>query len=350
MATYDAVIVGAGPAGSIAAFALARAGRRIALLDRAAFPRPKICGNCVNPAAWAIWEKMGLTDAYSALPHREMRGFTIRSEGRLLYEDDFEPPHGGPRALSREVLDDWLRQEAQAAGAEFFPETAVTGLDPATGLVQTAHGQFQGRLVFGADGRNSVIARLSGLMPPPRRCQRIAWQASIPAPTDLDDRVHMHLFEEGYFGICRFDAEQAVISLVLDARQSMDPLALVRRSFPWLPEQEWLRMNPITRAPAPCGSGKIWLLGDAARVVEPFTGEGIVFALTTGLLAAEAALAGEDLGAYSRKHARLYRRRAWVNTLTRWALIEPGRTVRALRRVRQLPGVTSWFARRIHQT
>jgi flavin-dependent dehydrogenase len=116
-------------------------------------------------------------------------------------------------------------------------------------------------------------------------------------------------------------------------------------------------MNPITRAPARAGTGRVWLLGDAARVVEPFTGEGIVFALSTGLLAAEAALTGlarndpaAALAAYSREHRQLYRRRAWVNTLLRWTLTTPSRTVRLLRKVDRLPGLVSFLSHRVHAT
>jgi flavin-dependent dehydrogenase len=357
MRTHDVIIVGAGPAGSLAALVLARAGRRVALLDRAAFPRAKVCGNCINPAAWDIWAKLGLTEAYEALPHRDMAGFTLRCENRQLFRQTFEPPQRGPRAVARDLLDDWLRREAEASGAEFFPETTVTGVDSGSGAVQTARGIFSGRLIFGADGRNSLVARQSNLMPPPRRCHRVAWQASVPAPPDLDDYVHMHLFDEGYFGYCRYSPAEAVISMVLDSRRTQDPLRLARRHLPLLEEQNWLRMNPITRAPARTGSGRVWLLGDSARVVEPFTGEGITFALSTGLLAAETALEGlarNDLPAalrrYAQAHRQLYRRRAWVNTLLRWSLTTPSRSVSLLRRVQPRPGLVSFLSHRVHAT
>jgi flavin-dependent dehydrogenase len=351
------VIVGAAPAGSVAALVLARAGHHVALLDRAAFPRVKICGNCINPTAWSLWHRLGLTESYSALPHQELKGFAIHSDGRTIYEQDFPALQRGPRAIARDVLDDWLRRQAQEAGAEFFPETTVTSLDAATGRVQTTRGEFSGQLIFGADGRNSLVARQSGLMPSPRRCHRVAWQTSIAAPADLGTRVHMHLFEEGYFGYCRYSATQAVISMVLNCRRTQDPLVLARRIFPLLGEQNWLRMNPITRAPARTGKDRVWLLGDAARVVEPFTGEGITFALSTGLLAAESALtalAQENLAAglahYAHSHRQLYRRRAWVNTLLRWTLTTPSRPVRLLRKVNLLPGLVSFLSRRVHAT
>jgi flavin-dependent dehydrogenase len=353
MNTHDVVVVGAGPAGSLAALVLARSGRRVALLDRSSFPRPKVCGNCLNPAAWEIWERLGLTESFSALPHQEIAGFTLHVEDRVVHRETFRAPRRGPRAVSREVFDDWLRREAEKSGAEFFPETTVTGIDPA-GKVETSRGPFSGELIFGADGRNSVVARLGGLMPRARRCHRVAWQASIAAPHGLDDYVQMHLFEEGYFGCCRFNGDEAVVSMVLDARRSQDPIEFARRNFPGLPSLEWLRMNPISRSPARVGAGRIWLLGDAARVVEPFTGEGMYFALSSALMAAEAAEEGwrrKDFAAalreYARRHRGLYRR-SWVNTLVRWALETPARPVRFLRRVRPAPRLISFLSDCVH--
>jgi flavin-dependent dehydrogenase len=353
--THDIVIAGAGPSGSLAALILARAGKKVALLDRASFPRAKVCGNCVNPVAWRIWNRLGLTNAYSLLPHEEVEGFSIHSEGRMVHRQSFEKPRSGPRLIARDIFDDWLRREAEAAGAEFFPQTTVTGVDASKGLVMTSVGEFSADLILGADGRNSLVGRHTGLMPPPRRCHRVGWHTSITAPADLDTYLQMHLFEEGYFGYSRDSPTTAVISMVLDSRRTKDPLLLARRCLPWRGEQEWLRMNPITRAPARLGTGRVWLLGDAARVVEPFTGEGIAFALSTALIAGECAIAGLErndlttaLQAYARSHRQLYRRRAWVNGLLGMILTTPSRPVRLLRRVKRLPKFVSRLSRLIH--
>jgi flavin-dependent dehydrogenase len=329
---------------------------RVALLDRAAFPRPKVCGNCVNPSTWAIWRRLGLAEGFAALPHHTAAGFAIHCEGRTVFEHDFSAAGRGPRSVSRDVLDDWLRREAERAGAEFFPETTVTGLDADAGVVATSRGEFRGALVIGADGRNSLIARQAGLMPPPNRCHRVGWQASIPAPASLDDHIHMHVFEEGYFGFSRFSKSEAVISMVLDARRSQDPDRMARRFLPFFAPIEWRRLNPITRANAALTTGRVWLAGDAARVVEPFTGEGIGFALATGLIAAETALAGfahDNLAharaRYARAHRALYRRRAWVNLIAHWILVDPARTVRLVRHMERLPrSMVTLLSQRVH--
>jgi flavin-dependent dehydrogenase len=351
--SHDVVIVGAGPAGSTAALALARAGKRVALLDRATFPRPKICGNCLNPRTWKIWARLGLTDSFRALPHCDLEGLDIQCEGRAVHRQEFRG--SGPRAVSRDVLDFWLLDHARAAGVEFLPSTTVTGIDAETGVVQSSATEFRARLILGADGRNSVVARQSGLMPPPRRCHRIAWQATLPAPAGLDRHVYLQVFEEGYFGYCRYSPERAVVSLVLDARRSHDPVAATRPYLPTIPAQEWMRINPITRAPARPGRGRVWLVGDSARVVEPFTGEGIAFALSTALLAADVALAGLStdrmaaaLAAYTRRHRLLYARRAWVNALTRWLMNNPCRTTRIVRHVRPPGPLLAFLSHQVH--
>jgi len=165
----------------------------------------------------------------------------------------------------------------------------------------------------------------------------------------------MQVYEEGYFGYCRYGSDRAVVSMVLDARTSQDPDEVAGRFFPHFPTQQWMRMNPITRAPARTGSGRIWLVGDAARVVEPFTGEGISFALATGVLAAENALTvleRDDIEAglksYAHAHRQLYAGRAWVNTLVRWAMIDSRRTVQVLRHVWPPRAMCSALSLRVH--
>src|SRR2546426_2501743 len=118
----DVLIVGAGPAGAVAAMLLARAGARVRLVDRAAFPRDKLCGDTVNPGTLALLRRLRLAEAIEArgLPIAGMMvtGDGVSIEGR--YGDGLSG-----RALVRRDLDWSLLQQAVAAGAEFEPAVSV---------------------------------------------------------------------------------------------------------------------------------------------------------------------------------------------------------------------------------
>lgn len=353
MKEFDAIIVGAGPAGSLAALVLARAGKRVALIDKARFPRPKVCGDCVNPSCWPIWERHGLDQAFSALPHQLLRGVSLELNHKVVYKHDFALSERGERAVERELLDNWLCQEAEEAGALVFHGVRVDGIDN-DGVVKTTQGLFKGRFVIGADGRNSIVSRLSGLATYRQICNRVAWQANIE-PDTLDNYVHMHIFKEGYYGMTRTSETTANLCLVLGSRANATPQKIANRYFPKLPSQVWRSIYPISRRSAELGRGRLLLAGDAARVVEPFTGEGIYFALSTGEAAAHAILKGLQTNddsvaqsAYSEAHRALYKQRARVNAFTNWCARHPGRAVRILGFLKHWPSAIGYMLDQVH--
>lgn len=351
MKDFDAIIVGAGPAGSMAALVLARAGKRVALLDKARFPRPKVCGDCVNPSCWSIWERHGLSEKFAELPHHSVRGVSLELNQKVIFKQDFALSERGERAVERELLDNWLCQEAQDAGAHVFHGARVDGLDP-NGTVKTTQGLFNARFIIGADGRNSIVSRLSGLATYRQTCTRVAWQANIE-PETLDSYIHMHVFKEGYYGMTRTSEKTANLCLVLGSKANATPQKIANRYFPKLPSQVWRSIYPISRRAAELGRGRLLLAGDAARVVEPFTGEGIYFALSTGEAAAISVLKGletnDDAIAqahYAAVHRALYKKRARVNAFTNWCARRPARAVRVLGLLKHWP---SGIARMIDQ-
>jgi len=116
---FDVAIVGAGPAGSSAAIFLARRGYSVALLDKAVFPRDKLCGDFLNPAGWRLFERLGVRDALLAAPHEKIDAFhvsTPAAEAVIPF-----PERGGARVfglgVTRRIFDHLLVQRAVGAGA-----------------------------------------------------------------------------------------------------------------------------------------------------------------------------------------------------------------------------------------
>ncbi len=349
--TYDLIVAGGGPAGSVAALTAARAGLRTLVLDRAHFPRPKVCGDCLNPSVWPVLERLGLEAGVRALPHSELRRVRLTDlRGRSVDLALPEPPYG-EIAVRRSLLDHHLLQCAEAAGAEVRTGEAV--LRVAGGWqVTTERQQYRARFLIAADGRNSTVCRALGLLPDAAR-NRLGLQTHLPRPPDLRETVTLELRPEGYCG--RADVGDALMDLCLvsSAAEIKALRQWAERRFDIPADHAWQTIAPLARAAIRPKRQNLLLAGDTARVVEPFTGEGIYYALATGELAGTFAAHAHrdgraiDLAAYWRAHRRLYRGRLWVNGLTRWAVSNPGSGDRFLRTARRFPGALAWLSGRV---
>lgn len=364
---YDAAIVGAGPAGSLAARALTRQGHRVLLLERTHFPRPKVCGDSLNPAAWPVLERQELVEQIAALPHSRLAGVTFLHQGRVFSSSHFPVNQDPERAIRRDLLDEALLLAAQKSGTDVQQgvtlKHAQSSADASRVQLQTSAGEISTRILLGADGRNSLVAKTVGLSRrvPPKRDPRLAWQAMIPleslvGPHDPGDHIHLHGFREGYYGICRVDHKHADLCLVLRDASAGPPQAIAQRFFPQVSELAWRSVFPLTRPANRLGSGPVWLVGDAARTLEPLTGQGITLALASGEAAAQAAhlwLSGSTsltsaFAQYEQKHAQLYRRVLRVNRLAQWAARSPQRMNWSFRLLGHLPGAMSYLTRQVH--
>jgi flavin-dependent dehydrogenase len=186
--------------------------------------------------------------------------------------------------------------------------------------IEAGNRSFAARRLVAADGRNSTVARLLGAAPAARR-DRVGLQAHAPT-VDGPAGIELHLMPEGYCGVAQVGEGLTNFCLVA-APERLDALkTAVSARFGILPGQEWRAIAPLERTPiGPLRDGVVYV-GDAARVVEPFTGEGIYYALRSGSLAARHIAAG-SLDGYPAAHAELYRRRLWINRLARWAVTHP---------------------------
>ena len=312
---YDVVIAGAGPAGSVAASVLARAGARVALIDRARFPRHKLCGDTVNPGVLAILRRLKLASMTEAcgLP---IEGMVLTGQDGSTVEGRY-PDGLVARAVKRSDFDWALVRDAVAAGADFMDDTTV--LEPivesadhqpsVAGLWVRLHGArcaVRGAVTIGADGRRSRIAFGLGLSRHPPRPRR--WAVGVYAER-VDGISHcgeMHIRRGCYIGVAPLPNGLVNVCLVRPSfagdTDLGDPLGAVKTA---LSSDRVLRdrfsrarfittpsvMGPLavdaTEAAQPDG---LLLAGDAAGFVDPMTGDGLRFAVRGGELAAEAAL------------------------------------------------------------
>ena len=339
---YDVIIAGAGPAGSMAALVLSRAGKRVLVLEKAQFPRVKVCGYSLNPRSWSVWKRHGLTERFMALPHFDLAGFTLEKEGTPVVCHHFRAQR--TRTLDRGMLDAWLADEAQASGAEYRFGVAVQNIS--TTEVHTSVGGFAAPLIIGADGRNSVVGRLSNLEIHGSLCGRVGWQTFIDLPS-LNDHVHMNIFPEGYYGMNRINATQATLTMVLFAQAKVTPDQILARYLPRATSAGWKSLSPITKTPWKLTDGHTWLVGDAVRLLEPLTGEGIYSALITGEMAARNILSIDRVGLekamqnYRSQHRRFYGSRTLINSLVRWSLVDSRRSMRIMSILKLWPTAVS---------
>ena len=288
-ATHELLIVGAGPAGASAAMAARRAGLRVALIDKAAFPRNKLCGGGVTGRA------MGhLHDVFGALPDElflKVNRFRFVTGAVALCEFDDAPDIW---MTMRHSFDAVLRARALEAGAEDFCGQRIASMAPREGRITLVSGQtLQAPVVIAADGVNSAVAHaMYGRAYDPARIG-FALEAEIAGPPGVVTELDMTAAPWGYgwdfpkaggrtLGLGGIAVRNADMKLRFErwlAARGIDP-AGVKIKGHHLPFGE-LRTHP--------GDGRVLFAGDAAGLVDPITGEGIAWAVRSGQLAAEAA-------------------------------------------------------------
>lgn len=355
---FDVAIVGGGPAGSSCAAFCARAGLRTLLLEREKFPREKVCGDCLNPACWPILRRLELAERVRNSPHGKLdRVEFVGINGHRL---SVPLPRGDNAeiAIKRSLLDQLLLSRARELGVTVFESTTVTALlspDPRKDHWSISAGEqtFQSRALVAADGRNSTVARLCGLFPRSTK-ERIALQTHLPLPPQFGDRVVLEFRPEGYSGQAPVGGDELNLCLVSVPRKMPALREWAEARFKISPGQAWRTITPLTREPIPAGQQSLFLVGDAARVVEPFTGEGIYYAIASGDLAAKAIIlqrsggtAEEVAAAYSAAHAELYRGRLWINRLARAAVLSPRAASAFLKVARFQPGLLRFLTAKI---
>src|SRR5437764_4974952 len=332
MEVFDVAIVGGGPAGSTCAAFCAAAGLRTLVLEREKFPREKVCGDCINPACWPVLERLEVAPEIRNCQHGLLNTVEFIGIGGRKLRVDLPRGEQIEIAIKRSLFDYVLLNRARALGAEVREEATVIALDRNAAdhwKIDIVRETFAARVVVGADGRNSTVARLRNLLPRPER-ERVALQAHIPLPKGFGNRIVLQFLPEGYSGQAPVNDRELNLCLVGTPPTISSLRTWAEQQFKLPADQAWRTITPLTRAPISVAHENLFFIGDAARVVEPFTGEGIYYAVRSGELAAIAiskTIRGEDQQATLREFARacaeMYRGRLWVNRLARAAVLSP---------------------------
>ncbi len=314
MPQITVIIVGAGPAGSVLAGLLAQRGVETLLLDKATFPREKICGDYLSPGTVGLLDQLNLLDLVRSAGARRLRGMTIISPDGTTFTAEFPAirgTNGGPPfalSIPRAILDSLLLRWARDFGARCVEGLRVTDLIwengqvcGVTGIGPTGPETYRGRIVVGADGRDSVVARRLGLHQPHPTLHRMALVAYYEGVSTLQDHGLISIGDRSYCILNPIGERLTNAAIVVDQgivqnwKGQLDelfdgtlqafPLALsalrdtVRRGSVRC-------LGPLAfRASRSARAGAL-LIGDAAGFYDPFTGEGVGHALCGAQLAA----------------------------------------------------------------
>ncbi len=335
----DVVIIGAGPAGSTAAIALARGGRRPILIEKERFPRPKVCGGCLSGTATATLTQI----LAGSCPLPGIAGDTITfvmGSCRLTCHS-----RGRTRMALRSELDSCLAQTAQQEGADVrFGQSATleregNGRNKKAGWRVIANGSsIRANHILVACGIGRVV-RLLGITGRQRQRRLISQQWVQPAhePLPRIGCIELHWLRGGYVGLATPIENQCVVATAAEVGEpggdsvfqrlwrlnrdapimrALNPDSPGRHGsrgcagFPWSPDR--------------LGVDNVLLIGDAAGYEEPYTGEGIGQAMRSGLLAARAILqGGQVLDRYSALMRRYHRGTARRTRIISCALRSP---------------------------
>ncbi|MDA1169934.1 MAG: FAD-dependent oxidoreductase, partial [Cyanobacteria bacterium] len=323
---WDVVVVGAGPAGALAAIELARKGIQVLLVEKRNFPRWKVCGCCLNAQAQAVLASVGQSELIEQQGGVALDQLLLGHKGKKC---SIALPGG--RALSRERFDQALVEAAIAAGAHFRSGTTAL-LGPVTAQARNVTLQE-----IGAKHLEQVSAKVvliaAGLA---NRCipaseageLHIKHQSRLGAGCVIRDAattysagvIHMAIAKQGYVGLVQREDGYLNIAAAFD-RQALKTnnnsfgaaeatrAVLLSAGFAipmGLEQADWQVTPALTRHSTVVGGERFLLLGDAAGYVEPFTGEGMAWALTSAAAVVPLVLTG--IACWSESIERRWRR------------------------------------------
>ncbi len=341
---YSAIVVGAGPAGSAAAILLSRLGWRVGLVERGPRHRPKACGQCLQPRAERVLDSLGVLEDVRRTAAGTTRQLRVHTAGRPSITAALGARDG--LLVDRGLFDQLLVDHAAAAGAVVLQpaHARLRGLD-AGGAGVLGHVEIETPrgartvscgLVVGADGLRSRVALDAGCATRPSGRRKFGWALRLSVPKRRADAVargaiEMFVVPGGYLGVVRHGPEVLHVAGLCSTPAS--PWEMIERAagrFAPLREAgldlarearrgKLLGAGPMPWRPRRVAVSAVALVGDAAGYAEPFTGEGMSWALESASVLASVA-AGSPAGAWPSRLAARYRR-AWSARIGRKQLL-----------------------------
>ena len=367
---WDVLVIGAGPSGAIAARQCAQGGGKVLLVNDQKLPRDKVCGCCLNGAALEALNRIGLNKLVSDCHAPILENFVLASG-----QQQVALPLGAGVSLSRQRLDLELTQAAIDAGAQFLDETRATlhASEKQHCSVMLNHSQSE----YATRARITIIARglgrrvFSNRLADERRTNR---NSRIGAGAVLSEvrsdfkpkTIYMACHRSGYVGCVRLEDGRLDLAAALDANAvkqagGIGPLASIITNSAGLPASDavaaanWRGTAKLTQSRATVYGDRLFVVGDAAGYVEPFTGEGMAWAIASGIAVAPLALQSLKVGTtetgptWAKSRTRLLGGRMWKCRLISQLLRRPKLVKAAAWGLSHAPGLSRPFIRSLNR-
>ena len=338
---YDLIIVGAGPAGTSAALYGNRLGLQTLLLDKSKFPRDKTCGDALSGKSVKILDDLNLVEGVNKLDGSLIKRIIFanpkHSECELLLDKSLNKDHiSHGYVIPRITFDNYMLEQAKKVSDVeegffvkdlLFDDKRVVGVSGKTDNGDRK--EYRANIVLGADGPNSIVSKKAGLYQMGMDHTAVGIRCYYENVKDLTDQIELHYVEEinpGYFWIFPAGKNRANIGVGLlksivkkESRKLSEIMTKIIESDHF--KDRFSDAVPIEKPTGwnlPLGSIKrknhgegFLLLGDAAGLVDPFTGEGIGNAMVSGQIAAETAAQAKEKNDFSKKYLKKYDKKLW---------------------------------------
>ena len=372
---WDAVVVGAGTAGASAALQLAARGQSTLLVEGKAFPRDKVCGGCLNQRAWMALAQLQRLAGQPTMPMQVLAAGAVPVDQMRLNCLGQEAKWSTPvmHAISRRTLDVVLVEASVGSGAVFCSETSAR-------VINDEAAQFRSLRLTNTRGESCVVKAKSAIIAdglghsslsefPEMASQvesgsRIGLGAMIDDPSDAyaAHELTMAVGRDGYVGLTRVEYGRLNVAAAVDAgaMKSRGPLAVVisilescRLPIPvGIEKVKWMGTLPLTRTSREVAARRLFKIGDSASYVEPFTGEGMSWAIQDAVNLSELLTTADvddcDLmmTTWNEQWKRKLKSKQWVCRGLAGLLRHPRAASVSLVAARWLPWIPQWLIAR----